>query len=94
MADSKQAMVVTTIEAPDLDTNESGAEAWSVQSQALPAACKGKCFLLQFGAFESVLGGGGQHLVIPIADDTGDWRQAVLERILAVDSRILPLAGP
>ena len=96
-------------EAPDLDTNESGAEMWSVlfraggpwhggpvnttwKSQALPATCGGKCFLLYLGAFESVLGGRGQHLVIPIADDTGDWRGAVLKRIQALDSRFLPLA--
>ena len=63
------------------------------KSQALPATCGGKSFLLHLGAFESALGGNGEHLVIPVADDTTDWRGAVLERIRALDSRLVPIAA-
>ena len=61
------------------------------KSQALPATCERKCFLLHLGAFESALGGNGGHLVIPVAADSTDWRGAVLERIRALDYRLVPV---
>jgi hypothetical protein len=63
------------------------------KSQALPATCERKCFLLHLGAFESALGGNGGHLVIPIAADSTDWRGAVLERIRALDYRLVPVVA-
>ena len=50
-----------------------------------------KCFFLHLGAFGDALGGGGQHLVIPMADDSSDWRAAVLARVRAGDSGLVPL---
>ena len=63
------------------------------RSQALPATCDRKCFLLHLGAFGSALGGKGEHLVVPVDDATNDWRGAVLERIRALDSRLVPLVA-
>ena len=63
------------------------------KSQALPATCERKCFLLHLGAFESALGGNGGHLVIPVAADSTDWRGAVLERIRALDNRLVPVVA-
>ena len=63
------------------------------KAQALPATFVRQCYFLHLGAFGGALGGGGQHLVIPMADDTSDWRAAVLERVRAVDSRLVPLVA-
>ena len=63
------------------------------KSQALPATCNRKCFLLHLGALESALGGSGRHLVIPVGADATDWRGAVLERIRALDERLVPMVA-
>ena len=63
------------------------------KGQALPATSGRKYFFLHVGAFAGSFGGCGQHLVIPMADDTSDWRAAVLERVRAVDSRLVPFAA-
>ena len=46
--------------------------------------------LLDLGAFADALVGGGQHLVVPMADDTSDWRTAVLKRVRAVRPSLVP----
>ena len=48
---------------------------------------------LHVGAFVDVIDGGGQHLVIPMTDDTRDWRAAVLERVRAAHPSLVPFVA-
>ena len=63
------------------------------KAQAVSATCGRRSFFLNLGAFRDAIAGGGQHLVIPMAEDSTDWRAAVLERVHAVDSRLVPLVA-
>ena len=53
----------------------------------------GDMLFLHVGAFVDVIDRGGQHLVIPMTDDTSDWRAAVLERVSAVHPSLVPLVA-
>ena len=51
-------------------------------------------FFLHVGALADAFDGCGQHLVIPITDDTGnacDWRAAALQRVRAAHPSLMPL---
>ena len=48
-------------------------------------------FFLHVGALADAFDGCGQHLVIPITDDTSDWRAAVLQRVRAAHPSLMPL---
>ena len=66
-------------------------ETW--KGQALPATSGRRSFFLHVGAFVDVIDGGGQHLVIPMTDDTRDWRAAVLERVRAAHPSLVPFVA-
>ena len=63
------------------------------KGQALPATSGRRSFFLHVGAFVDVIDGGGQHLVIPMTDDTRDWRAAVLERVRAAHPSLVPFVA-
>ena len=64
-------------------------ETWG--RQALPAPSGKRCFFLHVGALADAFDGCGQHLVIPITDDTSDWRAAALQRVRAAHPSLMPL---
>ena len=62
----------------------------SHRSQALPACAPRKCFFVHMGPYADVLQGGRQYLVVPLDTPSSTWREAVAQRVAALDSRLLP----
>ena len=61
-----------------------------LRSQALPPCAPRKGFFVHSGPYAHVRQGGRQYLVVPLDTPSSTWREAVAQRVAALDSRVLP----